>query len=285
MQDERQQDALRLGRVQRPLQRRLGGLLVAELLAGGRVEHLRLDRRRAPGAAPARCRSSTGPRTSSARSGVAIGQRDDGGGDAHVGAVALVLARRPRAARAPRLAGRGAPARCSRRARAATPNACSPASSASMRSAASSAASASSGRPCASAQQAARVVDDQLAAGLTARVQRALRALQPLLGLVQAPEPQQVQRPRREAGDEHRVLAPAVRLRDRHRLLGEREPGRAGLPGPRPGDREVAERAHLQPRAARRGGPARAPARGGRGRRRGARTTARRPRGSAARPL
>ena len=92
VQDERQQDALGLGRVQRPLQRRLCGLLVAELLAGGRVEDVRLDRRRRP--VKGRRRALEHGREDVERPfGRAIGQRDDGFGNAHVGAVALVLVR------------------------------------------------------------------------------------------------------------------------------------------------------------------------------------------------
>ena len=131
--------------------------------------------------------------------GLAVGQRDDGFGDAHVGGVAVVLAdvREPRARRGlaahPRLRVQQPRPRGHRervlageqrlhalrgvergqRLLEAVP-------------------ARGAGGPRAEWTISSR-------AGLTARVQRALRALEPLLGLVQAPEPQQVQRPRRQA--------------------------------------------------------------------------------------
>ena len=51
--------------------------------------------------------------------------------------------------------------------------------------------------------------------------QRALRPLEPPLGLIEPPEPQQGHRSRGQGGDDDRILAPAVRLGDPHRLLAE----------------------------------------------------------------
>ena len=149
MQHERQQDPLRLGRIQGPLERRLGGLRVPRAARG--------PPRRAPaprpsppsGAAPARTRRATGPRSVERPFAVVLGEGDDRAGDPHLRAVAVVLvdAVERRA---------GPPSRacvCSARARTAMPNACSPASSAAACSAATSARRASSGRPRASSSR------------------------------------------------------------------------------------------------------------------------------------
>ena len=87
--DERQQDALRLGEVERALERGLRHALVAELLAGHRVEQLRLGDR----GWPVKHRGGTiehpGEHVDRAF-GLTFCKMDDGGGHAHIAAVAFL---------------------------------------------------------------------------------------------------------------------------------------------------------------------------------------------------
>ena len=93
------------------------------------------------------------------------------------------------------------------------------------------------------------MVHDQLGAGLPIRVQRALRPHEPMLGLVEAPEPQQGHRAGGQAGDDDRIVAPAVRIGVPHRLVAELEPLGERHPGPRARDPEMTEGADLEPGA------------------------------------
>ena len=101
------------------------------------------------------------------------------------------------------------------------------------------------------AQKSSCIVHDQLGAGLTARTQRAPRPLEPLLGLIQAPQPEQGHRSRGQGGDDHLILAPAVRIDNPHRLLAQLEPRGEREAGQRAGDPEVSETRDLEPRSSR----------------------------------
>ena len=58
-------------------------------------------------------------------------------------------------------------------------------------------------------KETSRLVHDQLGAGLTVRLQRALRSLQPRLGLIESPEPQQRRRTGGQGGDNQLDLRPS----------------------------------------------------------------------------
>jgi hypothetical protein len=91
-------------------------------------------------------------------------------------------------------------------------------------------------------------VHDQLRAGLAVRLQGAAAPPEPLLGVIEPPDPQQRQRPGGESCHERRILAPPMRLRDPDRLLagpervGERQPRHQAC------HREVSEARKLGPR-------------------------------------
>jgi hypothetical protein len=74
------------------------------------------------------------------------------------------------------------------------------------------------------AQKTSRLVHDQLRAGLAVRLNRPLRSVEPPLGLIESPEPQQCRGARGEAGNDDRILAPPVVVGDPHRLLAELKP-------------------------------------------------------------
>ena len=166
-----------------------------------------------------------------------------------------------------------------------TANACSPASSACMRSSARNAVTASSSRPCASRRRpwAWSTISSVPGSpsGCRARSARSIHCS----ASSSRPSQRRAIAPRGERGHDDRILVPAVRVRDEHRLLAEPEPFRERAPGPRSGDAEMSEGADLKPRPTGSAGERQRLARGCPGRRRTARTTAPRPRGSAARPL
>ena len=92
------------------------------------------------------------------------------------------------------------------------------------------------------------MVNEQLGARLATRLQHALCALEPLLASSNRAQPEQRDRPCGERGDDDRVLVPAVRLGDPHRILTALEPRRDRQSGQRAGDRQVTRGSDLEPR-------------------------------------
>src|SRR5579862_464371 len=93
------------------------------------------------------------------------------------------------------------------------------------------------------------MVDRELERGLGARRQHALRALKPLLGLLEAAQPDQRHGRGREAIRDHWILKPAVDLGDPDRLLAAPKAGQDRRADPRCCDPEVAKAGDLEPRA------------------------------------
>ena len=83
------------------------------------------------------------------------------------------------------------------------------------------------------------MVRDQLAGGFTLRTQGALRPLEPPPGLIEPSEPHEGDRSRGQGGEDDRILPPAVRVCDPHRLLAELKPLRQRRARQRAGDPEV----------------------------------------------
>ena len=207
---ERQDDPVRLGQLERALDRRLGAGPVAELVARRRVEQQRVDRRPVAAASAARRRRPLDHRrerssavlrspsaSASAAAAMRIPARSRSSAPTPASAARAAASRRP-----------AAPARARSSARTSTAERVSPASSAAIRSARAEAverlleggpARAAAGRARSGAS--ARCSDSPSARGA------ALDPLQPPLGLVEATEPgERGGRPRRPPGRRSRCV-------------------------------------------------------------------------------